>query len=214
MTIPSAPSKRPGGRTARVGQAVQAAVRSLIAEHGQDGFTGREVAERAGVNEATIYRRWGKLDNLVLDVALSVARLNERSPIPDTGSLRGDLRIWAGTIAASVARPRALEFLRTVLAARSANGAAAPDGADPLRELLAERAGKIQAALDRAARRGESAPNLGVVLDRLVAPLYLRAIFGYTAPAHDLDGLVEYALQPGCKAGRSSRTRNRNTPTA
>ncbi|NDZ80550.1 TetR/AcrR family transcriptional regulator [Streptomyces sp. SID10853] len=205
-----APRKRPGGRTARVGQAVHEAVRDLIAERGRDGFTGRDVAERAGVHEATLYRRWGTLDNLVLDVAASVAQLNEKSPIPDTGSLRGDLLAWAGAIVDDVSRPEGLALLRTVLAVRTDSSAGqgrgrgdgqndgrgdGGDGQDrQLTDFLSARAVVVQQALDRAADRGEAVPELTTVFDHFLAPLYLRAIFGYCDPAHDLDGLVDLTL--------------------
>ncbi|MET9531084.1 TetR/AcrR family transcriptional regulator [Streptomyces sp. NPDC006649] len=194
-----APRKRPGGRTARTGRAVHEAVRGLIAEHGRDGFTGRDVAERAGVHEATLYRRWGTLDNLVLDVAASVAQLNEESPIPDTGSLREDLRAWATALVDDLSRPGGLALLRTVLAVRTDESAGQdPDGGRgrdrQLTDFLAARGVVIQQVLDRAAARGEATPELATVLDRFLAPLYLRAMFGYREVDHDLDGLVDHTL--------------------
>ena len=198
----AAPRRRPGGRTARVGQAVHEAVRTLIAERGRDGFTGRDVAERAGVHEATIYRRWGNLDNLVLDVAVSVAKLNEDSPIPDTGSLRGDLLEWATAMADSLSRPGGLTLLGAVLAARTAD-TTRPETSRQVDDFLSARAVTIQQVLDRATGRGETAPDLTTVLDRLVAPLYLRATFGYCDVAHGLDDLVGHTLA-GPAGGRSA----------
>jgi AcrR family transcriptional regulator len=210
--MPEPPRRRPGGRTARTGQAVHEAVRQLLAERGRDGFTGRDVAERAGVHEATIYRRWGTLDNLVLDVAAEVARLNEQSPIPDTGSLREDLRQWGRAMAADLAPPDGLALLRRVLAARDGggNGARGRSGAgareagmagtgDQDRDrlvgnFLGARAAAIQQVLDRAAARGESPPGVTAVLDRFVAPIYLRAIFGYGDIDGELDVLVDNTL--------------------
>lgn len=193
MSESPAPRRRPGGRTARVGQAVHEAVRTLIAERGGAGFTGRDVAERAGVHEATIYRRWGNLDNLLLDVAITVARLNEESPLPDTGSLRGDLREWAAAIADNLARPDGLALLRAVLAARTVDAGGQERSYQAI-DFLVARAAVIQQVLDRAADRGEAVPGLTTVLDRLVAPLYLRAIFGYCDLAQDLDGIVDHTL--------------------
>lgn len=191
--MPGTPRKRPGGRTARTGQAVHDAVRALMAERGPDGFTGRDVAERAGVHEATIYRRWGTLDNLMLDVAAAVTRLNEKSPIPDTGSLRGDLRQWGLTMTAGLTPPGDLSLLRTVLAARSAE----PPGQQPspwIADFLAARTAVIQQTLDRATARGENPPGVTAVLDRFVAPLYLRAMFGYGNLDSDLDTLIDNTL--------------------
>jgi AcrR family transcriptional regulator len=48
-----------------------------------------EVAARAGVGKATIYRRWPSKGVLALDAF--VAAFREQQPLPDTGTLRGDL---------------------------------------------------------------------------------------------------------------------------
>ncbi|MDT0437299.1 TetR/AcrR family transcriptional regulator [Streptomyces sp. NPDC005840] len=185
-----APRRRPGGRTARTGQAVHDAVRALLAERGQGGFTGRDVAERAGVHEATIYRRWGSLDTLLLDVAATVSRLNEDSPLPDTGTLRGDLLTWASAMATDLEGPEGLGLLRSVLAVRTSGD----ERADRVSDFVYARAEAIQRVLDRARQRGEAVPELLDVLERLVAPLYFRAIFAYRRPDAGLAELVDNAL--------------------
>ncbi len=45
------------------------------------------------------------------------------------------------------------------------------------------RIGAIERIRDRATARGEVPPPLDQILDQLVAPLYLRAIFGIDPPA-------------------------------
>src|SRR6478736_4188623 len=86
-------TSRPGGRSARVQQAVHQAVRSLLEENGGDrtALSVPLVAERAGVNSSTIYRRWGDLQRLLAAVA-SNRMLPEQ--VEDTGSLRGDMEAW------------------------------------------------------------------------------------------------------------------------
>lgn len=74
-------ARRPGGRSARVGAQVHQAVTDLISERGYGRFTVGDVADRAGVADSSIYRRWGSLETLLTDVALT--RLNARSPMPD-----------------------------------------------------------------------------------------------------------------------------------
>ncbi|RAY14068.1 TetR family transcriptional regulator [Actinomadura craniellae] len=80
---------RPGGRTARVGQAV---IDATITELGEVGYAALKidaVAERAGVNKTTIYRRWRTKAGLVSTAIIE--RRGELVPPADTGSLRGDL---------------------------------------------------------------------------------------------------------------------------
>ena len=50
---------------------------------------------------------------------------------------------------------------------------------------LRKRAGQLQAMLDRASDRGEPAPALNDVLDCILAPIYLRAIFGAGKPREE-----------------------------
>ena len=66
---------RPGGRSARVRDAVHKAVVELLAD-GEIDVAIPKIAERAGVNPTSIYRRWGSRDHLLLDAA--VTRLRKR----------------------------------------------------------------------------------------------------------------------------------------
>ena len=172
----SAVQRRPGGRSTRVVAAVHAAVNELVAEGNPGDVTVSEIAERAEVNPTSIYRRWGTLEALMLDV--EEARVEVRSPIPNTGTLRGDLLAYARQAAREIGRPGGMAFLRAVLAVRQ-SGETQHDG--PLRK----RAGQLQAMLDRASGRGESAPALNDVLDCILAPIYLRAIFGVGKPREE-----------------------------
>lgn len=47
-------------------QRILAATRELIARKGRRGTTTREIAERAGVNEATLFRHFGNKDSLIM----------------------------------------------------------------------------------------------------------------------------------------------------
>lgn len=183
-------NRRTGGRSARVRAAVHQAVTELLAEEGVEAVTVAEVAARSGVHPTSLYRRWGTVEALVLDVAVS--RVSAQSPIPDTGSLRNDLFSYASQAAADVGRPDGLAFLRAVItAADSANSTAASanstaasasgaatDSADPRLPFLAARGAQIQTMLDRAAERGEPPLDYTDVLDGILAPIYLRLLFG------------------------------------
>jgi AcrR family transcriptional regulator len=71
------------------------AVLGLLAEVGYDRLTMDAVAARARVAKTTIYRRWRDKAELVVDALNSVKGVPE---IPDTGSLRQDLRALAESI--------------------------------------------------------------------------------------------------------------------
>ncbi|TYK44378.1 TetR/AcrR family transcriptional regulator [Actinomadura decatromicini] len=182
-------ARRPGGRGARVAAAVHQAVTDLIGERGYGTFSVGDVAARAGVADSSIYRRWGNLENLLSDVALT--RLNARSPMPDTGSLVGDLRAFAANVAREITGPDGLALLRLAVAL-SSNG---PQGLRARDDLLAERARQLRSMLDRARERGEDAPDALDVLDHVLAPMYIRVLFGVEPLTPDyVDGLVDRLL--------------------
>ncbi|WP_241562282.1 TetR/AcrR family transcriptional regulator [Streptomyces hoynatensis] len=170
------PVRRPGGRAARVRRSVHQAVAELLAERPYEEVTIAAVAERSGVHQATVYRRWGTMTALVEDVVNEV--LSRESPVPDTGSLRGDLTAYAVKAAADLASPMGAVYLRA-----SALGAAAPAEA-PARgpRPLDERGRQLQAMLDRAAARGEPALDVLTLLDVVLAPMYLRLLMGGRPP--------------------------------
>ncbi|GAA2345459.1 TetR/AcrR family transcriptional regulator [Streptomyces kunmingensis] len=182
------PARRPGGRSARVGAQVHQAVTDLISERGYGNFTVGEVAARAGVADSSIYRRWGSLETLLTDVALT--RLNAQSPMPDTGSLDGDLRTYAAAVAREITGPDGLALLRLAfaLAGTGDQGLKARDA------LRAERTQQLQSMLDRAGERGEDAPSAFDVLDHVLAPMYIRVLFGMELTPDYVDGLVDRIL--------------------
>ena len=58
-------SRRPGGRSARVQSAVFTAVGQLVGAGQRETMTIPQVADLAGVNPTSIYRRWGSIDALL-----------------------------------------------------------------------------------------------------------------------------------------------------
>ncbi|SEO46239.1 TetR/AcrR family transcriptional regulator [Actinacidiphila rubida] len=179
------PARRPGGRSARVGAQVHQAVTDLISERGYGNFTVGDVAARAGVADSSVYRRWGSLETLLTDVALT--RLNARSPMPDTGSLAGDLRAYAAQVAREITGPDgpAVLHLAVALSSTGQQGLRAGD------ILRADRMRQLQSMLDRAHERGERALDALDVLDHILAPMYIRVLFGIVPLTPDyIDGLV------------------------
>jgi AcrR family transcriptional regulator len=185
-------AKRPGGRSARVYAAVHQAVTDLVSERGYGSFAVGDVAARAGVADTSIYRRWGSLENLLSDVAL--ARLEARSPMPDTGSLAGDLHTYAANVAREITGPDGLAILNLTIALTSKGGQAL----QTRDEFLAERARLLQIMLDRATERGENPPDALGVLDHIMAPMYIRVLFGIgpLTPEY-VEGLVDRLLDSG-----------------
>ncbi|MER5264676.1 TetR/AcrR family transcriptional regulator [Actinosynnema sp. NPDC002837] len=163
-------TSRPGGRSARVREAVLEAVYAELNRHGYAGMTVENVAERAGVHKTTVYRRWGTVDVLIAD-ALDHTRESEW-PVPDTGTLEGDLIAVATEIADTFADPeRRLVPIAIVIAAQQSTRAQ-----DAKRRFYAARQAEAAKVVTRAVERGELPPQADPVeLVRLTcAPLYHR----------------------------------------
>lgn len=161
----------------------------LIGERGYGNFAVGDVAARAGVADSSIYRRWGGLETLLTEVVLT--RLNAQSPMPDTGSLDGDLRTYAAQVAREITGPDGPAVLHLAVALSSSGQQGLRAGAD----LRAERTRQLQSMLDRARERGEPAPGALDVLDHVLAPMYIRVLFGMVPLTPDyIDGLVDRLL--------------------
>ncbi|MFE0679952.1 TetR/AcrR family transcriptional regulator [Streptomyces sp. NPDC058961] len=174
------PRRRTGGRSARVREAVLKATAELIAEQGHERIPIAEIAERSGVHQTSIYRRWRTTNAIVLD--LSQERLASTWAIPDTGSLRGDLLTYAHRAAESMTGPDAAVLLRALIASvplgsSGGTGDAEDAGAGGIPHPLPARGKDLQDMLDRAASRGEPRLDLLDVLDGILAPIYLRTLF-------------------------------------
>jgi AcrR family transcriptional regulator len=176
---------RPGGRTARTRAAAFEAAAALLAEREPATIAMTDIAARASVAATSLYRRWGDVRTLLTEVA--VERLMKDWPLPDTGSLAGDLRTWARQIATSLRSREGSAFFRVVIAT------APTDATDRLGRVkaLTPRLQQIHTMIERARLRGEPAPDVLDVTDHLLAPLYVRAIFGTPADQGVADRLVE-----------------------
>ena len=69
-------------------QAILDTTLSLLASQGYEAMSIEEVAARASVGKATIYRWWDSKENLALD---ALQHLYTRHPVIDRGNLRNDL---------------------------------------------------------------------------------------------------------------------------
>jgi AcrR family transcriptional regulator len=106
-----------------VTDAIQTAFFEELAEVGYGRLSIDAVAKRAGVGKAAIYRRWrSKLDMTVaLTSEVAVAAID----VPDTGSLRGDIRQYLDNACEAIAHPLARHIIPDLLAEATRNPALA-----------------------------------------------------------------------------------------
>lgn len=160
---------RTGGRSHRVVTAVLRVAAEEIARAGYAGLRVEHVAQLAGVNKTTVYRRWPSKQDLV--AATMRACLGEHEPLPDTGSVRSDLVALVRRAIAFASTPAGRGFMR-LIAVESAD----PD-VDALRRSLRSSMMEHRTALiERAQRRGDLPLGIDarVLLDAIFVPILTR----------------------------------------
>ena len=172
-----------------VTDAIQAAFFEELAEVGYGRLSIDAVAKRAGVGKAAIYRRWrSKLDMTVaLTSAVAVAAID----VPDTGSLRGDIRQYLENAREALAHPLARHIIPDLLAEATRNPALAEALVPTLRT---PRRAKAAVLFRRAMKRGELSAHsdLEMCMDLLAGPLYWRLAVVNTPTDDDyLDRLTD-----------------------
>ncbi|MFH9590345.1 TetR/AcrR family transcriptional regulator [Streptomyces luteogriseus] len=106
---------RPGGRTARVREAVLRAAEDALTEQGFSGLDLADIARRADVGKTTVYRRWGTVAALVADLLQDMAE--QSAPRTETGSLLGDLTANALLVQRTLTDPRQGPLFKALIAA-------------------------------------------------------------------------------------------------
>jgi AcrR family transcriptional regulator len=162
--------RRPGGRSARVQAAVFAATIQLLQEKGYEALSFATVAERAGVHETSLYRRWKTREQLVVTaISSQVAR---DIPIPDTGSFRSDLVQLLQLLRAFLLSSVGEALVQLAIVSRHA-----PEIDFFHREYWSQRRALLQPVFDRAIARGEVSPeaDLQLLFEMLIGVFYVRA---------------------------------------
>ncbi|WP_156426672.1 TetR/AcrR family transcriptional regulator [Mycobacterium sp. IS-3022] len=165
-------TRRPGGRSERVRvKVLEAAVERLLVD-GYDGLKVRDVARLADVAETTIYRRWPTTHDLAAAALGHLARTD--NPIPDTGTLEGDLRTLLGQILNLLRRPEVERILRVAAALDSRD----PGAVDARKAFWRSRFLGSSRIVERAIDRGELpvGTDPDELIEFLVGPAYLRRL--------------------------------------
>lgn len=196
MTAPEAAARRPPGRPrdARADEAILRATLDLVGRLGIARTTIAAVAAQAGVGKATIHRRWPTKNALVL---ASLDELLQPQPLPDTGSLRGDLVEYQRNFVKAMTGPR-----RDILPSIVGEATMDPELRDALARFIASRRVVLRAVLERGVERGELRADLDVdmAMELFAGPLVYREVMADLpvddAVAEDLIDLVLAGLAP------------------
>jgi AcrR family transcriptional regulator len=161
---------RPRSEKAR--RAILDATLALAAEEGPRGLHMEAIAKRAGVSKETLYRWWRSKTEVVLE---ALADRGQRTiPLPDTGSLPGDLRAFLHATVAS-GDDTTVRLLRALAAEAAADQRVAELVRD---QFLATRRSALGELLQRAVARGEVTDEYAAIaVDLVYGSLWYRLIF-------------------------------------
>jgi AcrR family transcriptional regulator len=163
-------------RSARAHAAVLDAARELLREGGLPAATVDAIAARSGVSKATIYRHWPT--RLAIAAEAFGEEMAAATPVPDTGSARGDIVAQVRQVSAFYASPEGAVFAQLLAA-----GVVDPQGAEYFRRFfLAGRRDSTRQLWQRAIDRGEARPEVDVdtAADLLFGGLIYRLLNGNT----------------------------------
>jgi AcrR family transcriptional regulator len=207
-TATTAPRSTGRPRDGRADRAILSAALQLMAETGVHDLRMDDVASRAGVGKATIYRRYRSKDELT---TAAVAGLVSEITVPDTGRTRTDLlalmrravEVYRGSVEAAVMPSLVEAMSRDAELARS------------VREgFLAGRRAALRAVVERGIERGDLRRDLDVdlALDVLGGPLFYRLLItGGPIDEPLADGVVELILRGFAPRTKSSKRKKQAT---
>lgn len=169
--------------------AIESAFFEELAAVGYGRLSVDAVAKRAGVGKAAIYRRWKSKQDLAADLVTKVAVA--AIDVPDTGTLRGDIRAYLENGRAALTH----RLARTIIPDLLAEVARDPDyGATMAPRIREPRRLKAAQLFERARVRGEIADgaDIDVALDMIGGALYWRqSVMQVNADDDYLDRLTE-----------------------
>lgn len=151
--------------------AIESAFFEELAAVGYGRLSIDAVAKRAGVGKAAIYRRWKSKQDLAVDLVTKVAVA--AIDVPDTGTLRGDIRAYLQNGREALTH----RLARTIIPDLLAEAARDPDYAATIAGQIREpRRLKATQLFERARQRGEIADDadIDVALDMIGGALYWR----------------------------------------
>ncbi|BCJ39472.1 TetR family transcriptional regulator [Actinoplanes ianthinogenes] len=160
-----------GSGPRRTAEILDATLR-LLAERGFEKLTIEGVAERSGVNKTTIYRWWPSKAALLGAALIDAPML--RFPVPDTGSLHGDLAALARSLSRLLTEPPTAPLIAAALGAATHNA----ELASYTKAFFADRLAGELPIFERAAARGDLPDGADpmLIMDALAGAVWVRVL--------------------------------------
>jgi AcrR family transcriptional regulator len=196
---------RPRGRprSAVADRAIIDAVLEELIESGIDGLSLEQVAQRAGVAKATIYRRWPNKEALVLDALVTV-----EEPLPELPgtSTRDDLV----ALVDGIRRRHKYNVATRLYPCMISDGGRYPEIAAMYKKVVVERRREmVRDAVRRGIANGELRDDLDVetLALMMVAPMLVQTVMWYPGVEQPEELAATYvdALLDGLRATPAGR---------
>lgn len=179
--------------------AILDAALAVLAEHGYDDTNMNDIAARAGVGKAAIYRRWSSKAALIADALVYWRPELMDDDVADAGSLAGDFDALVGRMA----RTDDALISNDVVLRVAVEAAHDPQLASALDDMLLLKGRRVVTTiLQRAADRGEVAPgrDWSLVADVLVGVGLIRVMSGQSFDATLARQVIDTLVLPAVLA--------------
>jgi AcrR family transcriptional regulator len=186
--------RRPGGRNAAIRERVLDAVRNALESGDFEALDIDDLARLASVHRTTLYRRWTNRDGLAADLLVQLTPID--TPIPNTGSLRTDLRSTIERVARTTETSFAGALLRLV--ASSTDDRLIEAARNYWASAIAAAARTIEAAQTRRAVRPDVRAD--IIVELAIAPIYLRTLVTHQAVDDELIDTIVRTILDGIEA--------------
>lgn len=175
--------------------AILDAALAVVSENGYDAANMNDIAARAGVGKAAIYRRWSSKAALVTDALIYWRPDLLTRDTPDTGSLAGDLDALVERVGRNDDEP----FPNDLVLRVALEAAHDPDLAAAVDDLvLVKGKGLLAKIIAQAAARGEIDPqrDWSLVADALLAMGLLQVVRGQRIDASFVRQVIDMLVLP------------------
>ena len=184
--------KRGRPRDPEADHRILAAASALLLERGFDTMTVDEVASRARVGKATVYRRWAKKEDLAVAAMSQLYKV--QMPIPDTGSFREDVRQSYRDTIRFANSPAGAAFLRATVVECARDPRIAALYRTASAEITVSAAQMYQRGIERGEVRADV--NVEIASTLLGGVLAHRIISAEPMPSEDeVDDMVAFLLR-------------------
>lgn len=181
------PGRRPSEKAKR---AIVDATLELLAEGSVSALTVEGIAARAGVGKTTIYRRWSSKLPLVVEAIKALPELK----LPETGTLRGDLRqILLGLVTILRSSPLGPVLLHVASESRSN-----PELGDAIGEHIGMRRAPLLEVTRRGLDRGElpAGTDPDMFTEMVTGPIVNRLLFSNSpVDGRFIDGVIATVIE-------------------